>query len=56
LSEGAPLESWWLVGELARDTAEPRFRALADQRVAALVAGAGPYAEQLRAAAHRLLG
>jgi hypothetical protein len=56
LAEGAPLESWWLVAELAADTGEPRFRALAEQRVEALLAGAGPYADHLRAAAHRLLG
>jgi tetratricopeptide (TPR) repeat protein len=56
LAEGAPLESWWLVAELAQDTGEARFRALAEQRVQALLAGAGPYADHLRTAAHRLLG
>jgi DNA-binding SARP family transcriptional activator len=55
LTEGAPLESWWLLAELATDTGEARFRALAEQRVEALLAGSGPYAEHLRAAAARLL-
>jgi len=55
LAESAPLESWWLLGELAQDTGEQRLRALAGKRVDVLVAGAGPYAEPLRAAAHRLL-
>jgi DNA-binding SARP family transcriptional activator len=56
LTEGAPLESWWLLAELAGDTGEPRFRALAEQRVDALLAGSGPYADHLRAAAARLMG
>jgi DNA-binding SARP family transcriptional activator len=55
LGEAAPLESWWLLAELAGDAAEARFRALAQERVAALAAGAGPYAVGLRAAAHRVL-
>jgi hypothetical protein len=55
LCTSAPLESWWLLAELARDTGEDRFLALAQQRVDALLAGAGPYAESLRTAARRLL-
>lgn len=55
LAEAAPLESWWLLAELARDTGERRFLALAADRVDALLAGAGPYGEQLRSAAHLLL-
>jgi hypothetical protein len=55
LGTAAPLESWWLLGELAQETGEHRFRDLAAQRADALVAGAGPYADTLHAAAHRLL-
>jgi tetratricopeptide (TPR) repeat protein len=55
LGPSAPLESWWLIGELARDTGERRFHELAAQRVDALLAGAGPYTDRLRAAAHQLL-
>lgn len=51
----APLESWWLLGQLARDTGEARFRSLAEQRVAALAAGAGPWAATLTAAANQVL-
>jgi DNA-binding SARP family transcriptional activator/tetratricopeptide (TPR) repeat protein len=55
LATAAPLESWWLLAELARDTGEQRFLALARERVDALLAGAGPYAEPLKTAAHLLL-
>jgi DNA-binding SARP family transcriptional activator/tetratricopeptide (TPR) repeat protein len=56
LAKAAPLESWWLLAEIARESDEPRFRAMAEHRVEALLAGAGPYADQLRAAAARVLG
>jgi DNA-binding SARP family transcriptional activator/tetratricopeptide (TPR) repeat protein len=55
LAAAAPLESWWLLGEIARDTGERRFLDLASARVDALVAGSGPYADSLRAAAARVL-
>jgi DNA-binding SARP family transcriptional activator/tetratricopeptide (TPR) repeat protein len=51
VTAGAPLESWWLLAELARDTGEPLFRRLAEKRVTLLVAGAGPWAEGLRTTA-----
>ena len=55
LADAAPLESWWLLGELATATGEQPFHDLAEARVDALVAGSGPYADTLRAAATRLL-
>jgi hypothetical protein len=55
LANAAPLESWWLLAEIARDSGQARFRALAEQRVDALLAGSGPYADQLRTAASRVL-
>jgi tetratricopeptide (TPR) repeat protein len=55
LAEAAPLESWWLLAELARVSGEARFHELAVHRVDALVAGAGPYADHLRAAARLLI-
>jgi DNA-binding SARP family transcriptional activator len=52
VTAGAPLESWWLLAELARDTGEPLFSTLAEQRVDLLLAGAGPWSERLRATAN----
>jgi tetratricopeptide (TPR) repeat protein len=55
LAQVAPLESWWLLAELARDTGERRFHRLAELRVEALLPGAGPWADHLRAAARTAL-
>jgi DNA-binding SARP family transcriptional activator/tetratricopeptide (TPR) repeat protein len=55
LGTGAPLESWWLLAQLHHDTGEKRFRALAENRVEALLTGAGPWADRLKAAAARAL-
>jgi hypothetical protein len=55
LGEGAPLESWWLLAELHKDTGQQGFRVLAESRVEALLAGAGPWADHLKAAAARVL-
>lgn len=51
----APLESWWLLADLARDLGEPRFARLAAQRVDALLPGAGQWGDDLRAAARQSL-
>jgi hypothetical protein len=55
LAEVAPLESWWLLGELARELDQPRFLAAAEQRVELLLPGAGAWADDLRRAAGQLL-
>jgi DNA-binding SARP family transcriptional activator len=47
----APLEAWWLTGELARAFDVDAWRALSWQRAEALAAKAGPYADHLRRAA-----
>ena len=56
LDRVAGLESWWLSAELAADFGVPRWRALAVDRAAAVAAGAGPWADRLRAAAATVLG
>jgi DNA-binding SARP family transcriptional activator len=55
LPEVAPLESWWLLAGLARDLDEPRFARMAAGRVDALLPGAGPWADALKAAARQSL-
>jgi DNA-binding SARP family transcriptional activator len=55
LAAVAPLESWWLTAALADAAGEPRWRAQAEERVAALAGAAGPYRDTLiRAASARL--
>ena len=51
----APLESWWLMSELAQDLDDPRWAAAARERVDALLDGAGEWADDLRAAARQVL-
>jgi DNA-binding SARP family transcriptional activator len=48
LDEVAGLEAWWLTADLATATGNDAWRALAERRLAALVAQAGPYADALR--------
>jgi hypothetical protein len=55
LDRVAGLEAWWLSAELAADFGVPRWRSLAADRVAAVAAGAGPWADRLRAAAATVL-
>ena len=51
LATVAPLEAWWLTGELARGFGVDAWRALSVERALALAAKAGPYAGDLRRAA-----
>jgi hypothetical protein len=51
LATVAPLEAWWLTGELARGFGVHGWRTLSWQRAQALAAKAGPYADDLRRAA-----
>jgi DNA-binding SARP family transcriptional activator len=52
----AALESWWLAADLAGAADEPRWRRLAESRVATLAAAAGPYADALTRAAEARFG
>jgi len=56
LAEVARPEAWQLTARLARDVGSAELRRLAERRVEAVAATAGPYAAQVRAAARRLLG
>jgi DNA-binding SARP family transcriptional activator/tetratricopeptide (TPR) repeat protein len=47
LDRVAPLESWWITADLARTFGVDAWRRLADSRLAALAARAGPYAPGL---------
>jgi len=51
----APLESWWLLADLAREFGVDAWSRLAADRAAALVAEAGPWADALRSAASATL-
>lgn len=51
LADVAPLESWWLLAELARDFGVDAWSRLAADRVAALMPHAGDWADDLRTAA-----
>ncbi|MFN2537511.1 MAG: BTAD domain-containing putative transcriptional regulator [Mycobacteriales bacterium] len=51
LPEVAPLECWWQLADLARAFGVDAWSRLAAERVAALVAEAGPWGDGLRAAA-----
>lgn len=55
LGEVAPLESWWLLAELARDLDDPVLARLSAHRVVLLLPGAGAWADRLRTAAGQLL-
>jgi tetratricopeptide (TPR) repeat protein len=55
LPDVAGLEAWWITADLATATANDRFRALAETRVADLAARAGAYAADLTRAASSYL-
>ena len=44
-------KSWWLTADLAAAADEPRWRAMVDERVAAIAAACGRYAETINRAA-----
>lgn len=56
LVASAPLEAWWLLGELATDLDDDGLRHAAGAQVDALLVGAGPWAADLRRGAAQLLG
>ena len=51
----APLEAWWVTGEVARALGVAQWSTLATQRAQALAARAGPYGDRLRDRAGRFL-
>jgi len=55
LGEVAPLESWWLLADLARDLDDPALARLAAHRLELLLPGAGPWADRLRSAGRQVL-
>jgi hypothetical protein len=55
LAEVAPLESWWVLAELAAETGDDSLSRLAADRVVVLGKESGPWADHLRAAAAQAL-